>query len=118
MDLRPASANGRLMVESLSASQLQAKLSCDADVQVVDTRVPAAFAEGHVPDAENVPYPELAARIADVDWGEEIVFVCERGESSLQAARILESYEGIDEDTLVANLTDGYEGWDGDLETE
>ena len=106
------------MVESLSAAQLQEKLSRDEDVQVIDTRAPAAFADGHVPGAENVPYPEFAARIADVDWGEEIVLVCERGESSLQAARILESYEGVDDETLVANLAAGYEDWDGDLEAE
>lgn len=106
------------MVESLSAAQLQEKLDRGEEVQIVDTRVSAAFAEGHIPGAESVPYPELAARIEDVNWGEEIVLVCERGESSLQAARILESYEGIDEATQVANLADGYEGWNGDLETE
>lgn len=105
------------MVESLSADELEEKRRSGADLHVVDTRAPAAFAAGHIPGAENVPYPELPARIADVEWGEEIVLVCERGESSLQAARLLESYEGIDEETVVANLADGYEGWKGDLET-
>jgi len=106
------------MVESLTAAQLAERLSDGADVHLVDTRTPDAFTDGHIPGAENVPYPELASRIADIEWGEEIVLVCERGESSLQAARILESYEGIDEETRVANLADGYEGWHGDLETE
>jgi rhodanese-related sulfurtransferase len=106
------------MVESLTATQLQERLRAESDVQLIDTRTAAKFAAEHLPGAENVPYPELAERIGDIEWGEEIVLVCERGESSLQAARILESYEGIDEGTLVANLEDGYEGWDGDLETE
>jgi len=104
------------MVEEMTAAELHEKLASDADVQVVDTRSAEEFETGHVPGAENLPYPELAARIDEIDWGEDVVLVCEIGESSRQAARILESYEGIDETTRVWNVAGGYEAWEYELE--
>ncbi|WP_336001627.1 rhodanese-like domain-containing protein [Halorientalis halophila] len=106
------------MVEELSPARLQEKLEDGADVQVVDTRSARQFAAGHVPGAENVPYGELAGRIDQVEWGEEVVLVCQEGISSVQAGRLLESYEGIDDDTTVASLAGGYDAWEFDLETE
>ena len=44
--------------------------------------------------------------------------VCPVGESSLQAARLLEAYERVHEDARVVNLTGGYRDWEYDLETE
>ena len=63
------------------------------------------------------PSANFSDRIDEMEWGKEIVLVCEIGQSSLQAARILESYEGVDDDALVANLDGGYEDWDGELES-
>lgn len=105
------------MVERLSPEELREKRQDGEDVHVVDIRPEPAYAEGHIPGAENVPYVELADRIADVDWGEEVVLVCPVGKSSVQAGRILESYEGIDDDTVVASLDGGYDEWEYDLET-
>ena len=104
------------MVTELTADELQAKLDAGEDVQIVDTRSPAEYASGHIPGAENLPYGELADRIAGIDWGEQVVLVCEIGQSSQQAARILESYEGVDDDAVIASLKSGYEGWEYDLE--
>jgi rhodanese-related sulfurtransferase len=104
------------MVEELTAARLHERLAAGDDVQIVDTRSPAAYESGHIPGAENLPYGELADRIDEVEWRDEVVLVCEIGQSSKQAARILESYEGVDDDALVASLEDGYEGWEYDLE--
>jgi rhodanese-related sulfurtransferase len=105
------------MVEQLTAEQLRKNLDSGAEMQLIDTRRPEKFADGHIPGARNLPYDELADRIDEMEWGKEIVLVCEIGQSSLQAARILESYEGVDDDALVANLDGGYEDWDGELES-
>ena len=43
---------------------------------------------------------------------------CPHGESSLQAARLLEAYEETDDDTRVLNLADGYDGWEYGLEPD
>jgi len=105
------------MVERISDATLHEKLARGDDVQVIDTRSPDAFATGHVPGATNLPYAELADHIDDIEWGEEVVLVCQEGESSVQAGRILESYEGVDDDTVVASLDGGYDEWEYDLET-
>jgi len=105
------------MVEQVTAEELHEKLDAGTDVQVVDTRSPTAYGEGHIPGAENLPYGELADRIDEMDWRDEVVLVCEIGQSSQQAARILESYEGVGDDAVIASLKDGYEGWGYELES-
>jgi len=105
------------MVESMSVEELRERLTgADGTVQVVDVRHPPAFRRGHLPGAVNVPLAALPDRVAAVDWDEEVVCVCPKGESSLRAARLLEAYEGL-ADTTVYNLTAGLQAWDGPVET-
>lgn len=118
MGFSPGRAYDRVMVEELPPSRLQEKLEDGADVQVVDTRSPRQYSGGHIPGAMNLPYGQLAARIDEVDWDEEVVMVCKEGISSVQAGRLLESYEGIDDDATVASLEGGYDAWEFDLETD
>jgi len=105
------------MVAAETPERLHGRLDAD-DVQVVDIRPADAFRSGHVPGAINLPFPEFPRRVADVEWGEDIVVVCPKGESSLQAARMLESYEGVDANARVANLEGGYREWEYDLERD
>ncbi|WP_121821706.1 rhodanese-like domain-containing protein [Halostella salina] len=104
------------MVEEITPAELEAKLAADEDVQVVDIREERAFEAGHIPGAENVPFPEFTSAVAERDWGDEVVLACPIGQSSVQAGRLLESHEGVDEGTTVASLAGGYDEWDGDLE--
>jgi rhodanese-related sulfurtransferase len=104
------------MVEEMTAAELHARLRDGDELQVIDVRPEHAFRRGHVPGAENVPITRFARAVADQDWGEEIAVICPHGESSLQAARLLEAYEGVSDDARVANVTDGYAGWEHELE--
>jgi thiosulfate/3-mercaptopyruvate sulfurtransferase len=104
------------MVEEVFAAELHERLEAGDEIQVIDVRPEHAYRRGHVPGAENVPIHRFMEAIETHDWAEEIVIACPHGESSLQAARLLESYEGTDEDTRIGNLTDGYQGWQYDLE--
>lgn len=104
------------MVEEYTPATVESKLD-DGDVQVVDIRSPAAFERGHVPSAVNIPLGELPRQVDDYDWADDVVFVCPVGQSSVQAARLLESFEGVDETATVASMRGGYEQWDADLET-
>lgn len=104
------------MVDELTPDEVREKL--DDGVQVVDIRPEAAFAEGHIPGAVNVPLPELPGRVDDLEWSDDVVVACPVGQSSVQAARLIESYEGIDEDDDVASMAGGYEEWDHELERE
>jgi len=104
------------MVGEISADELEERLAADNVVQVVDVRMPGQYERGHIPGAINVPLPELPQRIDEHDWGETIVCACPKGKSSLQAARMIESYEGVDETADVLNLESGYQSWEAELE--
>lgn len=105
------------MVEELSPAALKERLDRGGEIQVIDIRQEDSFAEGHIPGATNIPLQQFAREVDDHEWGEEIVVACPVGESSLQAARLLESYEAVDGDARVANLSGGYEAWEYELES-
>lgn len=104
------------MVEERTPAEVQAKLG-DDDLQIVDIRPPRAFEQGHIPGAINIPFGELPQRVDEYKWDDEVVFVCPIGQSSVQAARLLQSYEGVEKDTIVASMAGGYEQWKSELET-
>ena len=103
-------------VEEISPDEVKERIDADGDVQVIDIRPPDEFAAGHIPGAENVPLSRFAREVARHEWDEEIVVACPIGQSSQQAARLLESYEGVPEDARVLNLTGGYAAWEYELE--
>jgi rhodanese-related sulfurtransferase len=88
----------------------------DADIRVVDIRNPGAFARGYIPGSENIPAPELTDRVEELDGVDRVVTVCPHGEASVQAARLVGSYRGVD--GPVESLAGGLEAWDGPLERE
>jgi len=97
------------MDDEISASELHERIERGDPVRIVDIRSPSAFARGHIPDSENVPFAELTARIEEFDGDEAVVTVCPHGEASVQAARLIASYEGFG--GRVESLADGLEGW-------
>ncbi|WP_232700379.1 rhodanese-like domain-containing protein [Halobacterium wangiae] len=100
----------------LSVDELEALLE-DGDVRVVDIRRRAAFERGHIPGSECIPFHELPQSVDRLDGAERVVTVCPHGESSVQAARLVASYEGLADDARVESLAEGLVGWSGDLET-
>jgi rhodanese-related sulfurtransferase len=104
------------MVVEMPPEELYERLENGGDVQVVDIRSPRGFERGHIPGAENLPFTQFSTRIDEYEWDDEIVVVCPHGKSSQQAARLLESYEGVDDDATVANLTGGYDAWEYELD--
>lgn len=104
-------------MEQISAEELHDLLE-SGGVRVVDVRSPTAYARGHVPESENIPFGELTSRVEELEDAENVVMVCPRGEASVQAARLVESYEGFE--GRVASLEPGIAGWKTDygLETD
>ncbi|SEH66369.1 MULTISPECIES: rhodanese-like domain-containing protein [Halopenitus] len=105
------------MVEEITTEDVEAKLD-DEDVQIVDIRQPGQFARGHIPGAINIPMSDLPSRIDEYEWGEEIVVACPIGQSSIQAAKLISSFEAVADDACIASMAGGYRDWDGELETE
>lgn len=79
---------------------------------VIDIRDADNFVEGHIPGAENIPLDDLEDVVDDREWGDEVVIVCYVGQTSQQAARLIDAYA---DDTTVASMAGGYEDWDGTL---
>jgi len=97
----------------ISVSELESLLADEADPRIVDIRNPGAFEHGHIPDSENIPAPELTDRVTELDGADRVVTVCPHGKASVQAARLVGSYEGVD--GPVESLHGGLEAWDGPL---
>lgn len=103
------------MVGEVTPDEVKEKLTDDA-AQIIDIRQPDEFNQGAIPGAINVPMTELPRRIDEIDWSDDITVVCPIGESSVQAARLIGSYEGADADA-VKSMAGGYEAWEYELET-
>lgn len=86
----------------------------DEDACVVDIRSPTAYERGHIPGSENVPFPSLVDDVERFGSEDRVVTVCPKGKSSVQAARLIASYEGFD--GRVESFEPGLSGWDGPLE--
>lgn len=98
----------------ITPEEVERLLAEDADVRVVDIRSPGAYARGHIPGSENVPFNQLPTRVASLSGSERIVTVCPHGESSIQAARLIASFEGTT-DAVVESMKGGLNAWGGEL---
>jgi rhodanese-related sulfurtransferase len=103
------------MDDEITPAEVEALLDGEDRPRVVDIRTPAAFARGHIPGSENVPFGELPDRIAEFADADHVVTVCPHGKSSVQAARLIASYEGT-ADARVESMAGGLEEWSGELE--
>ena len=106
------------MVDEVTPEEVKERIDDGDDTQVVDIRSPRQFEQGHIPGAINIPMAELPSRVDDVEWGDDVVVACPIGQSSIQAARLIGSYEGVDDDSSVRSMAGGYDEWDYGLETE
>ncbi|MFC6836709.1 rhodanese-like domain-containing protein [Halomarina ordinaria] len=99
------------MDDEISVDELNALLEDGEDVRLVDIRSRAAFERGHIEGSENIPFAELPSHIEELDGADHIVTICPMGKSSIQAARLIKSYEGTSGAT-VESLREGLNGWE------
>ncbi len=92
----------------ISTEEVKQLLDADADVRIVDIRDERSFTHSHIPDSENLPFHKLSARIDELEGADHIVTVCPHGEASIQAARLIGSYEGT-ADARVESMAGGLE---------
>jgi rhodanese-related sulfurtransferase len=101
----------------ISADEVADLLDSDDPPRIVDIRSPAAFARGHIPGSENVPFDRLPERVESFAGADHIVTVCPQGKASVQAARLVGSYEGTAE-ARVESMAGGLDDWDGPVEAD
>jgi len=68
---------------------LQERARQPQQVFVLDVRSPQEFAEGHVPGAVNVPYDQVAVRLAEIPRDKDVVLYCRSGRRAGLAADVL-----------------------------
>ena len=79
-------------VTSISAVKLQERRESGAAPVVIDVRTPDEYASGHIPGAVNIPFDQVAQRIAEIDAPHGVALYCmigpraRKGESALLAA--------------------------------
>jgi len=96
------------MVEEVSPAAVRERIERDDEFDLVDVRDEDAHADGHLPGAESVTIEELEDTVVDRDWANDVVVYCYIGETSIQAARLIEEYGDADS---VASMDGGYEAW-------
>lgn len=100
----------------ISPEQVAELLDGDADVEIVDVREPVEFDVERIPGSVNVPLSRLARNVDRIEPADRIVTVCPHGEASIQAARLISAYEGMD-DAVVESMAGGLDAWEGPLES-
>lgn len=103
------------MVRTITPEELREKLNREKSVQIVDIRPSFVYEGGHIPGSNNIPLNDLTNEISEYEWGGEIIIVCSIGESSVQAARLFESYMGVKQDAYIASLEGGFQRWKREL---
>ncbi len=77
---------------SISAAELHARRESGAAPVVIDVRTPEEYASGHIPGAVNIPFDQVAQRIAEIAAPHGVALYCmvgpraRKGESALLAA--------------------------------
>ena len=77
---------------SITPAELHARQKSETAPVVIDVRTPAEYSSGHIPGAVNIPFDQVAQRIAEVDASNGVALYCmmgpraRKGESALLAA--------------------------------
>ncbi len=101
-------------VEQISVEQAK-EATANADVQFVDVRNPAEYANGHAVKTVNLPLNSLSKEIDRLDPAKPAYVICQSGYRSSLGTSILEN-AGFRE---IYNITGGTNAWiDGGLDTE
>ena len=77
------------LVTPQQVHELQVKK--DPSLLVIDVRSAEEYAAGHVPGAVNIPYDQVASRLAEIPKDKDVVLYCRSGRRSGLAAETLEA---------------------------
>lgn len=93
--------------QEISIEELKT-LQAKQEINLVDIRDPASFAQGHIPHARRIDNENLEAFIANADKAKPLVVCCYHGISSQGAAEFL-NQRGFSE---AYSLSGGYAAWE------
>ncbi len=97
------------MVEEFTPETVRERIENDEEFDLIDIRDDEDYAEGHLPEAEHLTIDELEDTVVERDWADDVVVYCYVGQTSVQAARLIEEYGDAER---VASMAGGYDAWD------
>ena len=80
-----ASADG-----AITAPQSASMIKDKKDLQLIDVRTAAEYADGHLANAKLIPVQELPQRPAEIDKSKPVLLYCRSGHRSGNALKILQ----------------------------
>lgn len=95
--------------KSISAAELSDRIEAGSPPVILDVRTREEFRDGHIPGAINIPYDELATRLAELSVAEsqEVVVYCRSG----RRARIAEATLQEGSFSNVRDLAGHWQAW-------
>ncbi|RFU64678.1 sulfurtransferase TusA family protein [Peribacillus glennii] len=94
----------------INNDDLQAKLTSNGNIVVLDVREEAEYAFNHIPNSISIPLGELDRRLHELNKEDEIFVICRTGSRSDFASQKLTA-NGF---TKVVNVMPGMSKWSGD----
>lgn len=100
-------------MESITATELKARLDAGNDIQIIDVRQPSEHAFARIEGARLIPLGEVVARMDEIDPTRETVIQCKMGGRSAQAIEMLRQagYTGD-----LKNLSGGITAWSNEVD--
>ncbi|MGC5324663.1 rhodanese-like domain-containing protein [Brevibacillus sp. SYSU BS000544] len=97
--------------QTIYPTEVMERVSKGEKLNIVDVREHEEVAQGMIPGAKHIPLQELTSRYAEINRGEETIFVCRSGNRSGMACQFLANlgYQS------VKNLAGGMNYWQGDV---
>ena len=83
----PAAGDG-----AVSPAEAARLLKQQKDLQLIDVRTPAEFADGHLAGARLIPLQEIALRLAEIDKQKPVLLYCHTGHRSGYALKLLQEH--------------------------
>lgn len=74
------------MISTLSSEELYNYIHSHTDILIVDVRTTEEYAREHIITSINIPLHILPLRIGELDTTRKIIYVCQSGGRSSQAA--------------------------------
>ena len=100
-------------MQSITATELKARLDNGEDVQIVDVREANEVAIGRIPNSIHIPLAQVLERMSEIDPSRDTVVHCKMGGRSARAIEALQrsGYTGS-----LSNLTGGIIAWSNEVD--
>lgn len=101
------------MVETISATDLKARLDAGDNIQLIDVRQPDENAFAKIEGAKLIPLGDVLKRMGEIDSSRETIIHCKMGGRSATAIEVLKRAGFTGE---LKNLKGGITAWSNEVD--